>query len=183
MARRRKDGSPSYTLLSIRLSRFTARIDASVNYMVRDPRHYQEDAKVYEFASSLEVEGDCTHPKERAGEPYRITVYGHEPNEGQFALTLADCQARDDKGLRRYRKRGDKQVPLYNVPKGIGLLDRQRGTRIWAGTAWVSPQVVTDMLTLLPHVRPLYIAFQELRVERTRWIVSLTLQTSKPDEG
>lgn len=182
MARRKKDALSTHTLLGIRLSGFTARVDASVSYKVLDPRHYQEDAKVYEFASSLEVEGDCMYPEERAGESYRLTVYGRELNEGEFTLTLADCHVRDDKGLLQYRKRGDKRVPLYKVPKGIGLLDRQRRTRIWAGTVWVSSRVVSDMLTLLPHVSPLYVAIQELRVERNRWITSLTLQTTDPSE-
>jgi len=180
MARRKTDASDTYTLLGINVSGFTAHIDASVSYRVRDPRHYAEDAKVYEFASSLEVEGACTYPEERAGDSCRLTVYGCEPRTGEFALTLADCHTRDDRGLPKYRKRGVRQVPVYAVPKGIGLLDRQRGNRTWSGTAWVSPQLLTDMLAVLPHVRPLYLAIQELRVERTRWIVRMTLQTTDP---
>ena len=47
---------------------------------------------------------------------------------------------------------------------------------------WVSPHTVTDMLTLLPNVRPLFLTIQELRVERYRWIVGLTLQTNNQED-
>jgi len=182
MPRRKKTRAEEYTFLALKLSGFDAAINASINYEVRDPRHYQDDAKVYTFGSQLDIEGVSTYPEERAGETYCLTVYGSEPCHDRFTLTLADCHVRDDHGVPMYRKVRGKEVPVYDVPKGIGHLERQRGTRTWVGWLWVLPQTVNDMLTLLPQVRPLYVDIHELRIGRQRWIVGLTLQTTDPAE-
>ena len=46
----------------------------------------------------------------------------------------------------------------------------------------MAPHIVSDMLLLLPQVRPLYVGIHEMKVERNRWIVGLTLQTTDPAE-
>tara|TARA_R110002096_G_scaffold61399_4_gene152604 strand:+ start:5253 stop:5549 length:297 start_codon:yes stop_codon:yes gene_type:complete len=97
-------------------------------------------------------------------------------------LTLADCHICDDKGSPKYRKVRGKEIPIYDIPKGIGRLERQRGTTNWLGNVWVSPQSVTDMLALLPNVKPLFLTIHEMRAERNHWIVGLTLQTKKPED-
>jgi len=109
-------------------------------------------------------------------------LYGSEPRYDKFTLTLADCHVRDDHGVSKYRKVRGKEMPVYDVPKGIGHLERLRGTRTWAGWVWAPPQTVNDMLTLLPHVRPLYVDIHELRIGRKRWIVGLALLTTDPAE-
>lgn len=73
-------------------------------------------------------------------------------------------------------------MPVYDVPKGIGHIEQQRGTKIWTGWTWVSPRSVADMLILLPHVKPLFIQIHELKIARLRWIISMSLQTSDPAE-
>jgi hypothetical protein len=180
MGKKKKPTGPEYTFLAIKITDYSTHIDASISYKVRDTRHYQDDAKVYEFASEVELHGICTYPEDRSGDRYALTIRGSESRQGEFALTLADCHVRDDKGLPKYRRARGKEVPVYDIPKGIGLLERQRGTQSWTGWAWVSPRTITDMLTLLPHVHPLYVAIQEVKMQRARWIVSLTLQTADP---
>jgi hypothetical protein len=178
--RKKKPTEPEYAFLTIEVNDYSARVDTSISYEVRDARHHQDDAKVYEFASDIELQGICTSPKDRSGERYALTIHGSEPRQGEFALTLADCHVRSDSGVPKYQKARGKEVPVYQVPRGIGLLQRQRRAGSWTGWAWVSPQTVTDMLTLLPHVRPLYVAIHEVKVQRACWIVSLTLQTTDP---
>ena len=181
MAKRKsKNVTPEYSLLAIKISSYTAAIDASVNYEVRDRHHYRDDAKVYSFESRLEIEGVCTYPEERELGVYSITVYGTARHADQFALTLEDCHIRGDHGVPVYRKVRGKEVPVYDIPKSIGMLDRRRGTQSWHGWLWVPPRTVTDMLSLLPHVRPLYLGIHELREGRQHWIVGLTLQTADP---
>ncbi len=149
---------------------------------MRNPKRYRDNAKVYEFHSQLELNGIFKYPDERIDEKFQLTVYGRDLDHPEFALTLKDCHVRDDEGSYKYRKVRGKEVPDYDVPKSIGYLERQRGTKIWIGAVWVSQHTVTDMLTLLPGVRPLYIALHERRVERNRLIVGLTLQITDPDE-
>lgn len=86
----------------------------------------------------------------------------------------------DDDGARKYRKVRGEEIPVYDVPDGLGLIEKVRGEKRWSGFCWVSPGTVSDMLALLPHVHPLYISIHERKVGRTRWINGLSLQMSHP---
>lgn len=180
--RKKTKPTDGYAFLGIKVNGYIVRINASINYDVRDPHHYHDDAMVYEFGSSLEIDGTCTYPEEREDEAYQFTIYGAEPRSGRFDLKLDDCHVRDDNGGRVYRKARGKEIPVYDVPKGIGPLERQRGTQLWTGWCWVTPLVVTDMLALLPNADPLFVGIHELKMGRKRWIVGLTLQTNDPGE-
>jgi hypothetical protein len=157
-------------------------VDASINYRVRDPRHYDTDAEVYDFGSDLEINCRSTWPEGLAGEDYHLTVYGSESSPGQFRMTLRDCQAKDEDGSSIFRKKAGQAVPVYDVPKGIGHFDRRRtgSSRAWSGCAWVAPRCLSDMLLILLHVRPVYVFVYERRDNRVRLIVGLTLQTTDP---
>ena len=174
MAKRKKSSLPEYSINHAGLTGYSASIDASINHKVREPRYYEDGAKVYEFSSNLELEGHFIYSEDRAGEKIQLTIYGSESSHCDFELTLADCQVRDDNGSLKYRKARGKEIPVYDVPKGIEFIERQRGTRIWIGCVWVKQQTVTDMLTLLPNIRPLFIAIHEHRIGRNRWFVGLT---------
>ena len=180
MAPRKKTPSVEYELLSIPLSGFVASVDASVNHKARDRRHHYRDPKIYSFGSSVELVGVCDYPEERSGESYVISVHGWETEEGEFEARLSDRHVMDEDGMRKYRKVRGKEIPMYDVPEGIDLIEKVRGEKRWSGFCWVSPGTVSDMLLLLPHVRPLYISIHERKVGRTRWINGLTLQMSHP---
>jgi len=182
MPKHKKHVSEEYSFLALKIRSFNVSINASINCDARVPRYYHDDTKVYDFKTCLDIEGISTYPEEREGEAYSITVYGAEPSSDNFNMTLVDCHVRDEDGLPRYRKVSGKQVPVYDVPKGIGLLERHRGAKCWGGWVWVSQPTVSDMLALLPHVQPLYIHIHELRIGRKRWIAGLTLQTTDPAE-
>lgn len=182
MAERKKKSTPEYNLLTIMIDDFSAHVSASVNFEVNDPRHCYKDTKVYRFESYLDIKGACTYPEDRAGDTYDMTVYGAKPIHGEFSMTLADCHVRDEKGFMKYRTVRGEKIPIYDVPKGIGHLDRRRGTQTWVGWTWAPSEIISNMLALLPHVRPLFLAIHEIRIGRQRWINSLTLQTTDPEE-
>ena len=182
MAKRRKSSPSEYSINHAELTGYSASIGASINHKVREPRYYEEEAKVYDFGSHLELEGFFIEPEERAKDEFQLTVYGSDSGHCDFELTLADCQVRDDNGMLKYRKARGKEVPVYDVPKGIGYIKRQRGTRAWSGCVWVKQRTVTDMLTLLPNVQPLFLEFHERHIGRTRWIAGLTLVTKNPED-
>ncbi len=64
----------------------------------------------------------------------------------------------------------------------MGLLQTVRGEPSWSGWLWVSEETVSQMLTLLTGRSPLYLAIHERKVDRTRWINGLCLQTTDPAE-
>lgn len=180
MTKRNKSASVEYELLSIPLSRYGASIDASVNSYARNKHHHYSDPRIYQFHSSVELEGTCDYPEERSGEAYVIGVHSWEIEEGMFEARLSDRHAKDEDGGLVYRRVRGEDVPVYDVPDGIGLIEKVRGEKRWSGFCWASPRTVSDMLTLLPKARPLYISIHERKVGRTRWINGLSLQTSHP---
>ena len=180
MAKRKKPPAVTYELLSIELVSYKASVDATINPDTRDKRDHHADPKIYSFGSSVELEGICDYPDERSGQSYVISVHGWETEEGQFEARLSDRHTWDEDGEPVYRRIRGEEVPVYDVPDGIGFIEKVRGEKRWTGFCWVSPGTVSDMLALLPHVRPLYISIHERKIGRTRWINGLTLQMSHP---
>lgn len=180
--RKRSTQQPIYSNLAIAIDSFNIRIDAGINPELHDLRYAGSATRVYSHCGQIELMGRCHYPEERDGQEYRIDIYGEERRFGEFAKTLADVHVRDKDGHPKYRKRGDNYFPIYDPPDSIGFIDRTRGSQLWTACAWVPPGSVTDMMAVLPHIAPLYIAIQEVKFERRRKIRTITLQTSDPAE-
>lgn len=178
MVKQKKKPEVVYEFLGIKIKQFNARIDASTNSEASDKRYFYRDPKVYQFYSSIEIEGVYTYPDERIGLTFVLTIYGSEITKGEHERTLSDYHERDDEGQLKYRKVRGELTPIYKVPNSIGYLECRK--QRWSGVAWVTPQTVTNMLTLLPHVRPLYFSISEAKEGRYRRIRGLTLQTIDP---
>ena len=171
-----------YSFTAIQITNYDIYIDSSINYEVRDKRHHFDDAKIYDFSSYIKFHGSCMDSQGINDRKYEIIAYGSEAQPGDFDLKLSDCHLQDEKGFRQFRKYRGREVPIYNIPNGIGMLTRLKGSQITFGSAWVSPETITNMLAVLPHVSPIYLSIHERLIEGQRWIIGLTLQTSDPDE-
>jgi hypothetical protein len=79
-----------------------------------------------------------------------------------------------------YQKTRGNLYPVYDRPSGLGLIERQRGDDVWAGWVFVDPKVVTNMLIILGQKQQSYIAINERKIGRHRWIWHLSLQTTDP---
>lgn len=178
MVKWKKKTKLEFNFLGIRIDQYSVSIGASINYEVRDKRYHYLNAKVFKFDSHIEIEGTYTYPDDRAGQAFQLTIYGSERKSGEYERTLSDYQERDEERILKYRKVRGKLTPVYDVPNGIGYLEYRK--KRWSGAAWVSPRTVSDMLALLPNVRPLYISIHEAKEGRHRRIVGLTLQTTDP---
>lgn len=88
----------------------------------------------------------------------------------------------DKNRLPKYRAYRGKQIPVYAPPKGMGTLEKERGQPRWHGAVWAQPRYVNDLLVLLDHNQQLYLSIHERKIERKRWIQSITVQTSDPAE-
>jgi len=182
MATRKKAKPASeYTLITAALSDFQATVGASINYEINDSRLAIEDSPIFQFQSDLELMGTIAYPEERQGAELQIGIYGRELHQGQFSAKLDDYHVRDDHGARKYRKRGDRQIPIYDPPDSIGHIERRRGTQIWAGWVWIAPTTISDMLALLSTGQQLYITIDEIKAGRRRYIRGVTLQSTDPE--
>lgn len=142
----------------------------------------RSDDLAYEFSTTLHITGVCQAPIKRKGEKFSISVTGRELHAGEHSLTLKDFQARDEHWLPKYKMYRGEQIPVYDPPRGFGLLSRERGTGIWRAWFWMTPYLVSDMLLLLSQARPLFVQIHEYKSGRDRWIKSLSLQTMPPEE-
>ncbi|RWH54980.1 MAG: hypothetical protein EOQ83_29700 [Mesorhizobium sp.] len=183
--KRQKQPAEEHTHLAIRVERSEASVEAAINYNVYTPQYAwnsNDDDPLYRFTTRLTVAGTCTYPEERAGDSYEVTIYGDNIGSGDIRATLKDAQERDEHGSAKYRQHRGRQIPIYNPPPGIGLINKIRGEPSW--TAWlrVPPRYTSDALALLRNGRSLFLAIHELKKGRRRWVQSVSLQTTDPAE-
>lgn len=178
----RKKVKEQYSTLTIKVQDFSGQTSASINYEARDLRDRHEKTPVYRFGSSVEFEGTCTYPPDRLGDAYGITVHSAEAGSKLIDARLDDFHLRDEQGAPRYGRQRDRLVPIYQIPPGLGLLQKIRGEARWNGWIWVPEQTAAQMLTLAASGKQLYIEMIEHKDGRSRWITHLTVQTTDPTE-
>ncbi len=169
-----------YSSISVSVRNFKARVGASINSRVLDKRFQHDEQRIYDFDSSLEISGISGYPDDRAGSEFIITVYGDQQDTGDLDARLKKYHVRDSKGELRYHKYKNGPLPIYNLPKGIGYLQKTRGVNRWDGCIWVVDHTVTQMLSLLNLNQVLFMEIHELKVLRNRWIRNFALRTTDP---
>lgn len=166
------------------IEHFEARADASINHNLYQPQYavrIHERDPVYLFEADLQLTGKATWPEDRAGDIYELAIHSEDSPSGGLGRTLADLQARDKSGARRYRQYRGREIPVFEPPAGMGLIRKRRGERRWYGWATVAPGFVQDALAILSQARPVYVSLHERRENRTRWVQGLTVQTIDPE--
>ncbi|RWH76836.1 MAG: hypothetical protein EOQ86_19595 [Mesorhizobium sp.] len=182
---RQKRSEEEHTHLAIRVERCEASVEARINYDVYAPQHawdLDDDDPLYQFTTQLTLVGIATYPEGRAGDSYELTIYGSDSDSRRVSATVKDVQERDEHASPKYRQYRGRQIPIYNPPSGMGLIDKIRGEPRW--TAWlrVPPRFTSDALALLSDGRTLFLAIHERKKDRARWIQSVRLQTIDPAE-
>ena len=182
MTRKKIKPVAQYSYLTIIVDKFSAAVNMSVNDQARERRQQNDNVSLYSFSCSVEIHGTCTYPPERVQENYRIDISTKPQSQIDFDAKLKDTRVMDEDGSFKYRKVRGRSLPVYDIPEGLGLLDKDRGTRNWNGWLWVPEQTLTQMLILLTNVKPLYLEIHERKIKRTRWINGLRVQTTDPNE-
>jgi len=154
---------------------FRSSVNASINHEVNDSRYAYSNTPVYRFHTDIEMV--CCRLGEEGNSDviYNLSIY---QSEDGMSDTLDDHHVRDDEGNRKYRKRKDQRLAIYDIPKGIGIIDPKRKSM----DVWMASQTISDMLTMLTSTQPLFIAAHERQVGRVRHVVGLALQNSNPEE-
>ena len=182
MTRKKIKPVDQYAFMTINVDKFSAAVNMSVNGQARERPQDNDNVSLYSFSCSAEIQGTCTYPPERVHENYRIDISARSPGELKFDAKLTNVHVRDEDGSLKYRKLRGRSLPVYDIPEGLGLLDKERGTRNWNGWLWVPEHTLTQMLILLTNVKPLYLEIHERKIERTRWINGVSLQMTDPNE-
>lgn len=187
MAKRRaksRKAQVQHTHLAIKVESYEVSSDVSVNFNLRTfPLHFaDDDDPVLEYVTALDISGVCIAPEARAGDAYEISIRGDEGRRSEKLLTLKDLQDRDEDRVPIYKTYRGENYPVYRDIPGIATLNKTRGENRWDAWIQVAPRLVSDMLALLPTGRPLYLAIHERKLDRKRWIESISLQTTDPAE-
>jgi hypothetical protein len=176
---------PTYSRIGVKVEKYDARVEADINIDAKDPRYainLDDRDPVYKYITRLTIVGLATYPEDRAGQRFEVTVYGDESPSRRVFATLKDIHERGEYGQPLYRQYRGQDLPVFRKPPGLGLLDKVRGEPRW--TAWlnVAARLVSDMLVLLGTKRDLYLAIEERKIGRTRWVDGICLQTTDPAE-
>ncbi|MER9693594.1 hypothetical protein NKJ16_16865 [Mesorhizobium sp. M0179] len=141
-----------------------------------------DDSPLYRTTIQLTFDGVATYPERRAGQAFEVTIYGSNSDLRRNEATVKNVQARGERGSLKFRSYRGKQIPIYNPPSGMGLIDKVRGEPCW--TAWlpVSPRFASDALALVNSGRSLFLGIHERRSKRAHWIQGLSIQTTDPAE-
>ena len=183
--KRRSKRSADDTHLALSVDGYKVRARAGINHYAHETQYAWRDTQeepLYEFETDLEVSATCTYPEKRAGDAYELTIYGDVSPESEIYWKLRDIQLVDKNHVPRYRAYRGRQIPVYAPPKGLGSLAKERGEPRWHASVWAQPRYVNDLLVLLGHNQQLYLSIHERKIERQRWIQSITVQTSNPEE-
>jgi hypothetical protein len=177
--RRRKRRSNEDTELTIKVERFEADVEVRLNLelsTVHPSSDDRDDEPVFPASTKLRIRGHATQPQERAGEAYEITLSG-EPS-ARMQLKLKDVHVHDEGHAPVYRTFKGEDIPVYNAPPGFATFQRRRKDGV--SHAWITlePRIVTDMLLIAQLKRPLFLAIDEMKVEKERWIRGISLQTA-----
>lgn len=180
MSPRQPKQAEEHTHLAIRVESYSAIASAGINpALYRDnPRDIIPEDLVLEGSLGLEVRGICTYPPPRADQKFEITI--HTENASKAGLRVKDLHKRDANNAPLYRKNRGELYPIYNLPAGLGMIERRRSDDVWAGWVFVEVKVVTNMLILLGQSQQSYLSINERKIERHRWIWHISLQTSDP---
>jgi hypothetical protein len=173
--------SEIYTHLSIKVESYEASTSAGINHHAYEPQYAwrsTDDEPVYELRNSVVVSGTALWPENRAGDRYAIALHGSSGRD--FDNRLKDLAELDQHGTPRYRSYRGREVPVYQPPRGLGVLNKVRGQPSWTTYLFMKPALVDRWLPLLTSTTGLFVELTECKVERDRWIRSLALSTADP---
>lgn len=183
--RKAKQPKPTYSRIGVKVESYDARVEADINIDAKDPKYainLDDRDPVYKYVTRLTIVGMATYPEDRAGQRFKVTGYSDESPSRHMFPTLKDLHERGEYGQPLYRKYRGVDLPVFRKPPGLGLIEKVRGEPVW--TAWlnVAARLVSDMLMLLGTRRDLYLAIEERKIDRTRWVDGIGLQTTDPAE-
>ena len=145
-----------------------------------DVRECSPSTKIQEHHTAIDLACNNIDHESPLSDAYSFTIYGDTHPYSKLESTLEDCHEEDEEGFKKYRKQKGKEIPVYDIPKGLAVLNKLRGERHWSTALWLPRDIVTDMLVLLNGSKQVF-AFVHLKhVNRDLWVLGFDLQTSNP---
>ncbi|MET0000061.1 MAG: hypothetical protein ABW125_11740 [Candidatus Thiodiazotropha lotti] len=181
--KRSKTKKTEYAFISIKVTDYSVRSDAGINrQLIGSPRYVDDESEpVHQFDTKLEITGTCIDPDDRAGHRFEINMFG-ESDVIERMQRISDLHKMDDDGEHLYREYRGKTYPVYAQPPPVAYLEKIRGEDRWVASVWVTPHMVTDALIILSGHKQVYLSLHEIKVNRQRRILNLSVQTANPTD-
>lgn len=179
----RKKKQQDYAFITIKVDDYSVSSVAGINFHLHGPLYPfgHEDEPIYSFETILHISGLCTDPQDRAGHRVDITLYGM-PDAQRHTPKIKDLHERDEYGSLKYRKKRNGEEPIYAPAPPLTYLDKIRGEDRWTTYVFAAPQMVSDTLIILSSTKPAYISIHEIKEDRKRRVIRLSVQTNDPAE-
>ena len=181
---RQRKPSVEHNHLTVEVVSYEADVSAGVNYDAYDPHHallLDECDPVYQFSTHVMIKGIPTAPKSREGNAFELQILSEARPSSNLDLMLKDIHKRNEYEAPEYRPYRGKQIPVYDPPNGVGLIDKVRGKDAWTSWIFVKPGFVSDALRLLALDKQLYLSVHERKEGRSRWVQNVSIQTEAPE--
>jgi hypothetical protein len=169
-----------YSFLSLLVTDFNIRSSVCVNPEARDNRYSAPETKIYEQNSTIDIQCSNIDPDEPLKDTYHFSLLGFPASHMNPDLALANYHVEDNRGFKKYRKLNDREVPVYDIPKGMNVIDKKRGERHWSSALWLTPAIVSDIIVLLLSGKDIYVACHVRCEDRVAWLNGFNLQTENP---
>ena len=121
-------------------------------------------------------------PSERGGHEIFFGFFGDDQPSSRHDVIIKDVQAKGKYDEPQYRYFRGLQIPIYKPPKGLAIMHKTRGESEWSVWFRVPLHFVSNMVQLLGQKEELFVALHECKFERKRWVRSIELKTTNPDE-
>lgn len=158
MVPRKRTNPDEHTFLALQVDGFHVFAGAGINLSLLGPSFdWQSDQQsVFTSDIRLEILATCLYPPERTASLFEVTVVGVCGRGPE--LTLKDINATSKTGAALYKERRGIAQPIYNVPRGIAVLQKNRGMDRWTTWVKINPIVVGQMLQILQVSKTSYLA-------------------------
>lgn len=180
MVSRSSKSQEEFRSLFVEVERFDSAVMAHVNTEVWQPRSHTPETPIFDFGSEASITGHIYYPPEVEGWRYDLHVYGDSLRD-QASEVLGDTPLRNTDGEPRLVRRGGLKVPAFDSNHSLGFVNKIRGEEGYAATVWVPRSVAADMLGELRSDRPSFLSIHERKVDRSRFVVGVTISSSRPE--
>lgn len=183
--KKHKKAQPVYEYFTIRIDAYHVSSSASIHHDVYAPQYAWRldlDDPLYLYEIALTIAGTGIEPRAQEGHAFEIRLYGDDAPSRELDWKLSDVHDRDKHGASRYRSYRKRQIPVFREPKGMALLNKERGADRW--DAWIPAKTrfVDHALRVLREKRMRYLSLHIVRETRNRWVRRVELQTTDPRE-
>jgi len=176
----------------LRVTDYDVSLDWGFNSAIYDKNRRSDESPVYESSQNLTLDCVVIWPEEQEGDHYHISL--SEPLKDWFFgppknlnAKLGDFVVTDKQGNPKYRKYKHGELPIYEPPFQIGMIDKRPGG--FSAFVSVRAEILSQMINLVLSKHAIYVHLVEMikpkpegRRGKNRWVTRISVHLGEEDE-